>query len=93
VYCCIPIYNIPRRKNTCASYANQRCGLFEGYGEMLSECCTDDNGSLSVLYCAGGTSMTWHKCPSGFECIQRMGITSGKKRALVPYAQCEVSGG
>jgi hypothetical protein len=88
-YCCFAT-GPPKDAQPCASYLNQECGDIKGYGEMSSICCLNSDDTLEVLYCAGGISLTSQPCRSPFSCIQHMGITSGKKRNLAPYAQCEI---
>jgi hypothetical protein len=90
-YCCLGTRWPHNGTASCASYLDEECGVFKEYGQMTSECCENGYGSLAVLYCADGVSLTWQQCPSGFECVQRMGITSDKKRALAPYSQCEMT--
>jgi hypothetical protein len=79
------------RLDDCESYFGASCGEYGGYGQIYSKCCLNsDDDTTAVLYCAtGGISLTWQQCQSGFLCVERLGITSGKKRELAPYAQCE----
>jgi hypothetical protein len=79
------------RLNDCESYFGTSCGEYEGYGQIYSSCCLNSDDTTSVLFCAtSGISLTWQQCQSGFSCVEHLGIiTSGKKRELAPYAQCE----
>jgi hypothetical protein len=87
--CCVDP-SMRRAPDPCAWNEGLSCGLFEGYGEIWSECCTDVDGSLAVLYCdAGGISLMSEKCRSPFSCVQHTGIISKKRGQTGPYAQCE----